>query len=30
MTVFPYKLDAQTYMYTMSTVDQGMESALEV
>ena len=30
MTVFLYKLDAQMYTYTMSTVVQGMESALEV
>ena len=29
MTVSPYKLDAPTYMYTMSTVDLVMESALE-
>ena len=30
MIVFPYKLDVQMYMCTMSTVVQGMESALEV
>jgi len=30
MTVFLYKLDAQMYTYTISTVGQDMESALEV
>lgn len=30
MTVYLYKLGAQTYTYTMSTVDLDMESALEV
>ena len=29
MTVFPYKLGAQMYLCTMSTVGQDMESALE-
>lgn len=30
MIVFPYKLDAPTYWYTMSIVDLVMESVLEV
>lgn len=30
MTVYPYKLDAQTYTYTILTVDLDMGSALEV
>ena len=29
MIVYPYKLDAQTYTYTMSIADLDMESALE-
>lgn len=29
MIVYPYKLEAQVYTYTMSTVDQATELALE-
>lgn len=29
MIVYPYKLDAQTYTYTMSIADLDMESASE-
>lgn len=30
MTVYPYKLDARVFTYTMSTVDLDMDSASEV